>query len=600
MRNHQVHTHSEYIDRALCNSPVSVDVHVNRCYTCTLYWIEKIERNTLIDLEAPIKEVTVYADRALVTRCGSIELEAGEQELRVNNLPQFLRDSLRAAGRGQRGIRILNVDITTAFRSRPPEAEVVAVQDELERLVQNQQLLGARQSALNDRRQWLRALGEQSRDFAKGLAQGQMKPQDCADFFSFAANQALQDAEAAQNLEVELKHVQQEIEAKRRELAQIQGNVLPDRLAAVVTVMLEEAGQFELELSYLVTGASWHPQYDVRVQMKGEKGEGEVELTYVGVVQQSSGERWENIGLALSTARPSQAAVLPELDPWYLNVYTPPAPGPLRAARPRIASISGIPGDQYANLASQPMAMSTMAVSDEVAFDEEQEELAQEKVMRTADVATATVEQTGTALIFRVGRSVDIPSDNSPHKTTIARDDLPCTFDYVSAPLIDEQVHLRATIVNATERVLLSGAASIFLSSEYVGTTNVKTTAPTEQFKIFLGIDDDIKVKRELMERNVEKGNALQGNIRRITYAYRITVHNYAEAPRRVVIRDHLPVSQHERVKVKVQSVQPTPAERTKLELITWQLPLAVDGEQKIEYRFVVEHPQDVRVIGLP
>ena len=554
----------------------------------------------MIDLEAPIKEVTVYADRALVTRCGSIELEAGEHELRVNNLPQFLRDSLRAAGRGQRGIRILNVDITTAFRSRPPEAEVVALQDELERLVQNQQLLGARQSALNDRRQWLRALGEQSRDFAKGLAQGQMKPQDCADFFSFAANQALQDAEAAQNLELELKHVQQEIEAKRRELAQIQGNVLPDRLAAVVTVMLEEAGEFELEISYLVTGASWHPQYDVRVQMKGEKSEGEVELTYVGVVQQSSGERWENVGLALSTARPSQAAVLPELDPWYLNVYTPPAPGPLRAARPRIASISGIPGDQYANLASQPMAMSTMAVSDEVTFDEEQEELAQEKVMRTADVATATVEQTGTALIFRVGRSVDIPSDNSPHKTTIARDDLPCTFDYVSAPLIDEQVHLRATIVNTTERVLLSGAASIFLSSEYVGTTNVKTTAPTEQFKIFLGIDDDIKVKRELMERNVEKGNALQGNIRRITYAYRITVHNYAEAPRRVVIRDHLPVSQHERVKVKVQSVQPTPAERTKLELITWQLPLAVDGEQKIEYRFVVEHPQDVRVIGLP
>lgn len=554
----------------------------------------------MIDLEAPIKEVTVYADRALVTRCGSIELEAGEHELRVNNLPQFLRDSLRAAGRGQRGIRILNVDITTAFRSRPPESEVVALQDELERLVQNQQLLGARQSALNDRRQWLRALGEQSRDFAKGLAQGQMKPQDCADFFSFAANQALQDAEAAQNLELELKHVQQEIEAKRRELAQIQGNVLPDRLAAVVTVMLEEAGEFELELSYLVTGASWHPQYDVRVQMKGEKSEGEVELTYVGVVQQSSGERWENIGLALSTARPSQAAVLPELDPWYLNVYTHPAPGPLRAARPRIASISGIPGDQYANLASQPMAMSTMAVSDEVAFDEEQEELAQEKVMRTADVAIATVEQTGTALIFRVGRSVDIPSDNSPHKTTIARDGLPCTFDYVSAPLIDEQVHLRATIVNTTERVLLSGAASIFLSSEYVGTTNVKTTAPTEQFKIFLGIDDDIKVKRELIERNVEKGNALQGNIRRITYAYRITVHNYAEAPRRVVIRDHLPVSQHERVKVKVQSVQPTPTERTKLELITWQLPLAVDGEQKIEYRFVVEHPQDVRVIGLP
>jgi hypothetical protein len=562
----------------------------------------------LIDLEAPIKEVTVYADRALVTRQGNIELEAGEHELRINTLPQFLRDSLRAAGRGPQGTRILNVDITTAFLSRPPEAKLVVLQDELERLVQNQQLLEARRSALNDRRQWLRALGEQSRDFARGLAQGQMNPQDCADFFSFAANQALQDAEAAQSLEVQLKHVQQEIEAKKRELAQMQGDLLPDRLAAVVTVALAEAGEFELELSYLVMGASWHPQYDVRVQMTGEQGEGEVELTYVGVVQQSTSEGWDNVGLSLSTARPSLAAVLPELKPWYLNVYTPPIPtpvypptaAPMRAAKPRIASTSGIAGDQHAYLPQQSVAMPAMAVTDGPTFDGEQEVQVEERAPTPADVATATVEQTGTALIFRVGRSVDIPSDNSPHKTTIARDSLPCAFDYVSAPEIDEQVHLRATIGNTTERVLLSGDASIFLSGEYVGTTKVKMTAPVETFKIFLGIDDGIKVKRELIERSVEKGGALQGNLRRITYAYRITVHNYTAVPRRVVIRDHLPVSQHERVKVKVQSVQPTPAERTKLESINWQFTLAADSEKKIEYRFVVEHPQDVRVIGLP
>ena len=549
----------------------------------------------MIDIEAPIKEVTVYSDRVLVVRNGKVELEAGEHDLRVNNLPQFLRDSLRASGRGTGEIRILNVDVTTAFRSRPPEAELITLQNELERLTKNQQLLEARKGALEDRRQWLRALGEQSRDFAKGLAQGQMKPQDLADFFSFAANQSLQDAEAAQNIETELEHVHQEVQAKKRELAQIQTNMLPDRLAAIVTVSLVEAGEFELELSYIVMGASWHPQYDVRVQMADGKDTGEVELTYVGIVQQSTGERWENVGLSLSTARPSLAAVLPELDPWYLNVYTPPVPVPLRTASPRIASMSGLPGNQNASMVAQPMAMAAMGFTDEM-----QEEQLHEKELRTADVATATVEQTGTALIFRIGRSVDIPSDNSPHKTTIAQDKLHCVFDYVSAPQIDEQVHLRASIENTTERVLLNGDANIFLSSEYVGTTRVKSTAPTERFKVFLGIEDTIKVKRELIERNVEKGNALQGNIRRVSYAYRISVHNYASVPRKVVIRDHLPVSQHERVKVKVQNVQPVPSERTKLELITWKFSLPTDGEQKIEYRFVVEHPQDVRVVGLP
>jgi uncharacterized protein (TIGR02231 family) len=553
----------------------------------------------LVDIEAPIKEVTVYADRALITRRGSIQLEKGEYELRINDLPQFLRDSLRAAGRGPRGIRILNVDIGTAFYSRPPEAELLALQNALELLVQNRQLLEARRSALNDRRQWLRALGEQSRDFAKGLAQGQMKPQDCADFFSFAANQALQDAEAAQALEVQLKQVQQEIDAKQRELASKQGNTLADRLAAVVTVQLAEPGEFELELSYLVMGALWHPQYDVRVQITGEQGEGEVELTYAGVVQQFTGERWENVSLSLSTARPSLAAVLPELDPWYLSVYTPPAP--LAAAAPAMQVARGSLYDarksERAMMPHQVTPTSLAEPLEDRIFDVEQEEELLRPVI--ANVATATVEQTGTALVFRVGRSVDIPSDNSPHKTTIARDSLPCAFDYVSAPVIEEAVHLRATIVNTTERVLLSGDASIFLSGEYVGTTNIKMTAPTEKFKVFLGIDDAIKVKRELIERSVDKGGPLQGNLRRITYAYRLTVHNYASISRRVVIRDHLPVSQHERVKVRVQSIQPPPTERTRLELMVWQFTLAANGEQKIEYRFVVEHPQDMKVIGL-
>ncbi len=553
----------------------------------------------MVDLEAPIREVTVYTDRALIARHGSVPLEPGEHELRINDLPQFLRDSLRAAGRGPQGTRILNVDITTAFYSRPPESDLLALQNELDLLVQNKQLLEARRSALNDRRQWLRALGEQSRDFAKGLAQGQMKPQDCADFFSFAANQALQDAEAAQALEVQSKRVQQEIEAKQRELAQKQGNILSDRLAAVVTVQLAEAGEFELELSYLVMGASWHPQYDVRVQMAGEQGEGEVEMTYVGVVQQSTGERWEDVSLSLSTARPSLAAVLPELDPWYLNVYMPPVRPLVAAPAPHVLTAASPPTRRSAavQMPHQAIDMPTTGGMED-SYLEAEDVVASLPV--SANVATAAVERTGTALVFRAGRSVDIPSDNSPHKTTIARDSLPCAFDYVSAPVIEEAVHLRATIVNTTERVLLSGDASIFLSGEYVGTTNVKTTAPAEKFKVFLGIDDGIKVKRELIERSVDKGSPLQGNMRRISYAYRLTVHNYAAAPRRVVIRDHLPVSQHERVKVKVQSIHPAPTERTRLELMVWQFTLAAGAEQKIEYRFVVEHPQDVKVIGLP
>ena len=539
----------------------------------------------MADLTAPITDVTVYADRALVTRKGRIALEAGELELRINDLPLFLRDSLRASGRGPQGVRILNVDVTTAFHSRPPEAELVELQNTIEQLQQQAQLLQARQDALNSRRHWLQALGEQSKDFARGLAQGQMKPQDCADFFTFMADQSAQDAEAALNLGKQRQQLQAEIDARQREFDQKRGNTNPDRLAALVSVELSTGGELELELSYIVLNASWQPQYDIRVQMDDTQSRGTVELMYIGLVQQATGENWDNVNLALSTARPSLAAVLPELKPWYLSVYAPPPPPMPRAA-------------------NAPMAAFRMRAADEGdvtytgSFTDEGDEAS--SIAVEADMATATVEQTGTALLFRVNRAVDIPSDNSPHKTTIALDHLPCTFDYVSAPILEENVHLRATVTNTTQHVFLTGDANIFLGGQYVGTTHMKMRAPNERFKLFLGIDDGIKVKREPIERAVDKGNLLQNDIRRSTYAYHILVHNYTSTPRKVVVRDRLPVPQHERIKVKVQGVTPQPTERTKLEVLTWEFTLPADEEQHIEYRFVIEHPQGLKVIGLP
>src|SRR5258708_40159830 len=101
-----------------------------------------------------------------------------------------------------------------------------------------------------------------------------MKPQDCADFFRFTADQALQDAEAAQALELQSQAVQREIHAKQRELAQREGHIHPDRLAAIITVALATAGAFELEISYLGLGTSSHPQYDVRAPMPDYQTEG--------------------------------------------------------------------------------------------------------------------------------------------------------------------------------------------------------------------------------------------------------------------------------------------------------------------------------------
>ena len=73
-------------------------------------------------LEAPIAAVTVYTDRARVTRRGTVHLAPGEHTLTVAGLPPTLDpDSVRAGGHGA-GVRLLGIEVATDISAREREA----------------------------------------------------------------------------------------------------------------------------------------------------------------------------------------------------------------------------------------------------------------------------------------------------------------------------------------------------------------------------------------------------------------------------------------------------------------------------------------------
>ena len=155
---------------------------------------------------------------------------------------------------------------------------------------------------------------------ARGLAFNRLKPEDCGAFFTFATDQARSLNEARLDLDKQHTQLERELQAKQRALSQLNGWRGTDRVAATVEVTMPEPGVFTLELSYVLPGASWTPQYDVRVDAEHSQ----VTLTYQGLVSQSTGEDWQQVELTLSTARPSQVTRVPELEPWYLQALTPP------------------------------------------------------------------------------------------------------------------------------------------------------------------------------------------------------------------------------------------------------------------------------------
>src|SRR5690606_32512365 len=88
--------------------------------------------------------------------------------------------------------------------------------------------------------------------------------------------------------------------------------------------------------------------------------------------------------------------------------------------------------------AAAPAAADVMMAK---AVDEERQQYA-------AEEAVATVQDSGTAVSFAVPGSTDIPSDGSPHKTTINRFRLQPRLDYLAVPKHTDAVFRRITVNN--------------------------------------------------------------------------------------------------------------------------------------------------------
>jgi uncharacterized protein (TIGR02231 family) len=528
-------------------------------------------------IDAPIVAITVFTDRARVTRRGTARLTPGEHSLAIEGLPTTLEaDSVRASGRGA-GITILGAELATEFVTKPPEPVLADLIGQLEQLQESDRALSDGDTIMAERIEFLRALrASGGADLGKGLAYGRASLDAVESVASYLARELENAQTRRRSIGQQRRDLARQIEAVRARLNQIQHGQQRERREIRVAVEAAAEADLDLEVTYLVWGASWEPSYDIRLA-----ADGGVALSYLAQVRQQTGEDWPAVQLALSTARPAVSATIPELHPWYIDIPRPmpPPPMPMMAMRTMAAPAAA---PQAAGAADMEMAAFMM------------EEPAPPPA---AKIAEATIESGGAAVTYRVARPVAVPSDGSPHRTTVTTLDLGARLDYVTAPKIASEAYLRAKIKNSSAFVLLPGWANIFHSDDFVGRTRLETIAPNEEFEAQLGVDDRVKVERELSGRTVDK--TLIGNTRRTQFAYTITLTNLLAAPARVTVLDQLPVSRHEGIKVKLQDAAPRPSEQSDLNVLTWELTLKPQEKRMLSFGFTIEHPRDMTVIGI-
>ena len=536
---------------------------------------------------AAITQVTVYADRAEVVRTFKGRLEAGEQTLVFDRLPGATRlDQLRVEGRG--AFTLVDIRPETIQTKEVANAQVRALQDALKAQDLRQQALNQTEARLTFQKSALDKMLARLTTAGKESANPEMDPLKWAAFLDFQDKQLAEVDRQLLALQADREAVRAEVDRLNRELGALRGNERRSRLLAKVNLDVRQAGEVEVNLSYLVRGPSWSPSYDMRADTKAKT----LEVTYRAEVRQATGEDWQGVSLRLSTAQPGLAGREPKMDPWFLTKAEAVA---------FVGTVSGglvVTGkDDNRQMFNEMKLMGNSITVSGVANSDPL------KRMEAMDERRASVQAGGTAATFVIDRKSDILADNKPAQVTVMRESFPAYFRHTCVPKLSPFVYLKTKAVNKTGFTFLPGPTAVFLDGAFVAQANLDLVPSGQDFWTYLGVDQGVSVERKVLARREETTGVFGKKTLRTVFDQVFKLKNGKATDIELVLWDQVPASNHEDIKVVFEEPRyEKDTDDLKLnesKFLEWRLPLKAGAKQDLPFRFAVERPEDIQVVGL-
>lgn len=542
-----------------------------------------------IEQKTPISQVVIYNDRVEITRMQKTSYQPGEYQFKMTDLPSSLdENSVRASGTGTADVKINGVKIETVYLDTTTNQRYKALEDSVEDLKEQQKIYDDRYGLLQKEADYLEKIKNASTTVPSGGRESDRQRSTTVSEWTGLYNFYDAKFEAVnkeqRNIEKSKKALQAKLNALQSRLQKVSAGANLTKKNVTVSFTVKKEGTLALSLSYMMMGASWHPQYDIRVSPENK----EVEFTYYGVIYQNTGEDWKNVKITLSTAQPSISGSMPELRPWYVDVYQQYYQKGQASQRAK------------QSIAQAPMSIKGGRAEEQAYFVNGTSVTDQLAEPMGASINVSGVEFTGTSYVYQTPGENNIPSDGEPHKIPIAFETLKADFEYSSAPRLKQYAYLKGKVRNTTEYPFIAGDINVFFGNNFVGTSAINTVIPTERFDVSLGIDEGIKITRQKMKDLVENGKRIKR-----TYGYKITVRNLKKTKEILTVNEQYPVTRNDRIKVKLVSPK---FDDEKLEygikekpngIIEWKMELGPQEKKEMELEYILEYPGDVSVSGL-
>jgi uncharacterized protein (TIGR02231 family) len=537
-----------------------------------------------------IDGVTVYPSGAEVTRIGRVTIERGEHVILFTDLPaQALSGSLRVEGKATGTLEIGSVDTRRVFVPRSDSATAATERKQIEDAIEK----------LKDERALLQAAVEAAQAqkvLINNLANLPMQPSapnsaatqpDWSQLFTLIGQRSAEAQKSILDSQIRIRETDRQIADLTRKLTSV-APAQEERTEVKVFVNAAGALDADLTIRYQVRAASWTPFYDARLSTGTRDQAPKLQLVRRASIQQRTGESWDDVQLALSTARPGAGSAAPVLNPMTVD-YAPDAPPP---AQPRA------PMGYGGGLMNQDARERADGQTNHFAKAASEKNRMEETPADIVDEISTRVEAQAFQAVYAIAGRVAVPATGEMKRVQIDDMSLDPTLTARTVPKAEQKAYLYAKLTMARGTPVLPGTVSLFRDATFVGTGQLPLLAPGEEHELGFGVDDMIRVRHAVVED--KRGEAgLISTSKTDVRNYRITVKNLHERAIQLRVLDQIPVSQNDTIKIELQG-RTAPTRRDvedKRGVLAWDMTLTPDEEKAIEFGYKVTWPGTKKVI---
>ncbi len=519
-----------------------------------------------------IKGITLFSNQALVNREAEVTVGRGVKEF-ILELEAFSVDkdsvSAKVFGEGE----IQGVQYKEIRLKESPQENIRILEQKLRDLREAKRKILDEKEVLNKKELFLGSLINFSQaQVPKDVQTNFPKLDDLEKTLSFLGANFQSIYERKQSLDSKVQEVEKEIKLTEKELDSLR--VPPQKTKKVIEVLFNSRREqtLKIEANYLVHQASWQPSYRVAVPLSLA----EVDLVMFSAIRQKTGEDWKNVSLSLSNVIPSTGAGLPSLASWFLDIERPRAKSMLQERR----------------VAPQKA---------EIAAPSEEPMMAPQQEREEADFVYAQKTELPLSFEYQIPQGVDIQSQDKETFLPIFSKKLRGEFFYYAVPRLNAVSFLVCRA--SADKELLSGPLNVFLAGRFIGKTFLREKKPGEPFDLSLGVDREVKIKREKIRDKIKEtlwGMERKNVVRDV--AFKITVENLKGKPLKMKILDSIPVSKTDKIEVRDVKITPLPNEKNYQDregVLLWEFEIPAGKKEEINIEFVITHPKDLPVFGL-